>query len=343
MMPEIPEIRDHEEYLSEKRKYLSEKRSRVLRLQAMLTYVILITALLIVFIFAIYDGKFFSFRLDGHSTKAAASSMMVMAVMLGAYFSSLTAFLQRLRRYRRYRAKISLTGQPGVGKTVFSFLLYHIITSYPPQGIEFTGETKNVIKVFRALRGFDLGEWPPSTSPEGVSIMEGKLSSGRHTYEISIADTAGEYWANLDEEKTSKHPYLTLIASSDILVHVISVPEIQESIELVEDDILDLQMAAQLMKGARDKVGNRIPLLVVFSKFDGRSVKSPTDEEILFKCFRSGEEKVLDQKIEESIALLEERLSTHFSLSYVLSSALEVRKRRLPSDLVLWVMRAARQ
>lgn len=333
----MPEIRDREERLP-------AKRSRVLRRQAMLTYVLLITALLIIFIFTIHDGKFFSFRLDGHSTKGdALSIMMVMAAMLGGYFSLLTTFLQRLRRYRRYRAKISLTGRPEVGKTVFSFLLYHIITSYPPQGIEFTGETENVIKLFRALRGFDLGEWPPSTSSEGVSIMEGTLSSRRHTYEISIADTAGEYWANLDEEKISKHPYLTLIASSDILVHVIPVPEIQERIDLVENDILDLQMAAQLMKGVRDKVGHRIPLLVVFSKFDGKSVKSPADEEILFKCFRSGEEKILDQKIEESIALLEERLSTHFSISYVLSSALEVRKRRLPSDLVLWVMRAARQ
>ena len=89
----MPEIRDREERLP-------AKRSRVLRRQAMLTYVLLITALLIIFIFTIHDGKFFSFRLGGHSTKGdALSIMMVMAAMLGGYFSLLTTFLQRLRRY----------------------------------------------------------------------------------------------------------------------------------------------------------------------------------------------------------------------------------------------------
>ena len=67
----------------------------------------------------------------------------------------------------------------------------------------------------------------------------------------------------------------------------------------------------------------------------------------MFKQFESGgsvgNKKVCDQKILEAIALLNNRLSTDFSLGYMLSSALEVRNRQIPSDLASWVMGTARQ
>jgi len=346
----MPEIPDYENLLS---RYLTNeneraKRMRALRLERIstaLTFVVTIAAITAIF----FSENIFGSKPQSQSDSSSSMFNIALTSLFAASSLMLYMALQRSLRRRRYRIRISLTGQPGAGKTVFSVLLYHLISSYPPQGVEFTGETESVIKTFRALKGFDLGDWPPATSPDGISVVKGELSahSGRHTYEISVSDTAGEYWASLDENKSSSHPYLTLVASSDALVHIVSVPELRERDGLIEDDILDLQMAAQLIKIGHRRAGRRIPLLVVFSKFDGATVQFLSDDELMFKQFESGgsvgNKKVCDQKILEAIALLNNRLSTDFSLGYMLSSALEVRNRQIPSDLASWVMGTARQ
>ena len=347
----MPEIHDYDEPSSRPSTNRPVKRAlQMMRSEPLITSISLISFAIIMTITSFIFVEIVS---DSKTQKLSDSGSAILDIVAAPLLivSSLMLYtvLQRMLRQRRYRVRISLTGQPGAGKTVFSVLLYHLISSYPPQGVEFTGETESVIKTFRALKGFDLGNWPPATSPDGVSVAKGELSahSGRHTYEISVSDTAGEYWASLNENKFSSHPYWTLVASSDALVHVISVPELRERDGLIEDDTLDLQMAAQLMKIGRRRAGRRIPLLVVFSKFDGAAVQFLSDDELMFRQFNSdglvGNKKVCDQKILEAVALLDNRLSADFSLGYMLSSALEVKNRQIPSDLASWVMGTARQ
>lgn len=344
----MPEIPDYENLLSRFSTKMA-KRMRAQQLGLLLAAVSLAIVAMTAATAVIILSENSRSKLQNQSDSSSAMLGVALASLLIASSLMFYMVLQSVLRQRRYRIRISLTGQPGAGKTVFSVLLYHLISSYPPQGVEFTGETESVIKTFRALKGFDLGNWPPATSPDGISVTKGELSahSGRHTYEISVSDTAGEYWASLNKNKFSSHPYLTLVASSDALVHVISVPELRERGGLIEDDTLDLQMAAQLMKIGRRRAGRRIPLLVVFSKFDGVAVQFLSDDGLMFRQFNSdglvGNKKVCDQKILEAVALLDNRLSADFSLGYMLSSALEVKNRQIPSDLASWVMGTARR
>ena len=263
--------------------------------------------------------------------------------------SSLMLVSQRIKQGRRYRVRISLTGQPAAGKTVFSILLYHIISFCTPKGVKFSAETENVIEVFRALRGFSEGEGPKSTSTDGVSLMKGELVSrsqfsGQSTFEVSIADTAGEYWADLNADTFSEHPYLTLIATSDAIVHVVSVSDLKYDDDLIKRDALDLLMASQLMTQRRRNFESRIPLLVVFSKCDGENVEETAVNNLLFKVYKFNEineQNAVDDRIACAVKSIEERLSSRFSIRYLLSSALDLQEKRLPSDLVNWVMGVA--
>lgn len=275
-------------------------------------------------------------------------SLLVIIVTVST-MSSLMLVVQRILQNRRYRVRISLTGQPAAGKTVFSVLLYYIISFCAPKGVGFSAETGNVIEVFRALRGFDRGEWPKSTSTDGVSLMKGELVSrsqvsGQSSFEITIADTAGEYWADLDAAISSDHPYLTLIAGSDVIAHVIPVSELRRDVTIVKQDILDLRMASQLMSAKRGRVNRQVPLLVIFSKCDGENIESSVIKDHLFRVYRFGEISALGGigvNVTDAVRLIEEGLSSHFSVSYLFSSALEMQEKNPSSDLVKWVMRVA--
>ena len=275
--------------------------------------------------------------------------LLALLLVLYAFLAFLLLFF-RIRRRRRYRMRISLTGQPRVGKTVFSTILYYIISSYPPEGVQFSGETDNILKMFRILKGFDLNEWPSETSVDGVSVVKGELErrtkySGSSIYELSIADTAGENWASLDEVQSPNRPYLTLVASSDALVHVVSVPDLHESNSCLADDVSDLQMAAKLMNNSRRESRSAIPLLVVFSKFDGNAVRYPSDLDALFKVYNyitiKQKQIFKDVDIMEYVNVMNEKLSSEFKINYTLSSALHIRSRQFSSDLVDWVMSSA--
>lgn len=282
------------------------------------------------------------------------SRRSLLASMLIVYIAYIIfAFIlihRRMHRRRRYRMRISLTGRPRVGKTVFSVLLYYIISSSPPEDVEFSGETDNIIKMFRMLKGFDLGDWPVETSADGVSVVKGELSrhtkySGSSIYEISIADTAGENWASLEETSSSERPYLTLVASSDALVHVVSVPELRSVKSGLVDDVSDLEMAAKLISNSRRGAKSAIPLLVVFSKFDGEAVRHSSDCGALFRVFDRTqivqEREIKDEDIVSYVNNFSERLSSEFVIRYTVSSALQARNQQLSSDLVKWLMLSA--
>ena len=283
---------------------------------------------------------------DFQGEKETLSSLAAVFAALATSVSYVTFTSLRIKQGHRYRVRISLTGQPAAGKTVFSILLYHIISFYTPKNVKFSAETENVIEVFRALRGFSEGEWPKSTPTDGVSLMKGELVSrsqfgGQSTFEVSIADTAGEYWADLNEDTSPDHPYLALIATSDAIVHVVPVSELKYDDDLIKRDTLDLLMASQLMAHRRRSFESRIPLLVVFSKCDGENVEETVVNNLLFKVYNYNEineQKMIDDRIICAIKSIEERLSSRFSIRYLLSSALEIQEKRLPSDLVNWVI-----
>jgi GTPase SAR1 family protein len=216
--------------------------------------------------------------------------------LVAIYVAGMVLVARRLLRTRYYDFRIALTGQPSVGKTVFANLLYDQLMNGNDPDYEFTAESKSAIATHQAIRGITQDEWPPSTARGSVLQRDGVLRHRRVRVDLEIGDSAGQHWLDLSttDGDSREADYLQWVLSAHALVHVIPADGIgaEGFVSVLQSDLEDLRLAAQLMRSVARGRYMPVPILIVISKLDLALVDLVQSD--LMRIFSSAEAPTLE-------------------------------------------------
>lgn len=279
--------------------------------------------------------------ISGRTISLQVVLIFVLAVL---YLVGSLFFIRYLRRVRYYDFRIALTGQPGVGKTVFSLLLYEHLMNNRSGIAQFTPDSRSAIATYQAVRSLSADVWPPSTSTGSVSQYDGAITyrSRRTVVNLEIGDSAGQHWMNLIDSSGAEQDYLTWVLSAQAIVHVISAESFLAPHlgRILSDDTRDLLLATRLMRNTKRPTAPPSPLLVVISKMD------LVDGMVESECMRVHMLPQLLQTMNfrairdngssdaaESLELFSSKLSSSFSAINFLFSTYQAVTSRMPFDI----------
>lgn len=128
---------------------------------------------------------------------------------IGVLFATGFLVASRQRDVREIPLRVSLAGPSRAGKTVYANLSSILLTEVGLDSLEFTASSRTIQRTSRLIQGLNEGEWPSSTTNEGLTLYQGvmarrrrpvaQLLTGRTEIDVELADAGGDLWDSLAE------------------------------------------------------------------------------------------------------------------------------------------------
>jgi hypothetical protein len=194
----------------------------------------------------------------------------------------------RSSRQQPMQMRVALAGAPRAGKTVYANVLYELLLDgRGPSSVSFAAETKSAQSVLRAIKRLSIGEWPVSTTWEGIFRYRGliirqprepfaRMLLGKDTFDFELGDSAGEVWAELAEEYRGEGPpsiiestFFDYISESNVIFCFVDAGQMRDSAEATHAAVEDLISALLLLKATKGtSIRMSIPVALLVSKAD---------------------------------------------------------------------------
>jgi GTPase SAR1 family protein len=247
------------------------------------------------------------------SSQPFGSSLVILTVLslVVALMSITFAVMARFSTKALIPVRIAVAGTPGAGKTVLANVVYQLLMERTSAYLQFSPETRSAQAVFQVMQGLAKGKWPAPTSSDGIRLLRGKVVDARNTFrsrllfgrvefDLEIADSAGEVWAEFAKEyreTVDQRPLLTqstfyeYIAGSSAILYLLDSESLIKDPSNVRLAVEDLVSTVNLLQSStqgdwRTHLRLGKPIGLVFSKSDQLS---DLEFDVLHDLFGEGE------------------------------------------------------